>query len=743
MKYLCLMLLLCLGLHGFSNPVYNKLCEINHCWAKQKNIAAIHFPENAPATNKEWIQLHLSLVEAQLRSNNTARLTTVQKQNRLQCLNYLHQYWQAGKFPQNEDYVYRTPIFIDKHDNFCAVGYLVKTSGHEGVSRKIAAQSNLAYVCDMKYPELLAWAKEYGFTVDELAWIQPTYYPNAHLDTIGKGTDGSVKELFADSAAQRLYIGGSFTNVDSTITVNNIAYITEANGIYTWHNMGTGTNGFVDAIATYNNKVFAAGAFTIAGGTLVDHIAYWDGIGWQNAGCINGLIKDLVVFNGSLYACGHFDVCTPSALVSFAKWTGSGWQGISGLSGTVNTMQVRDSFLFLGGAFIYNGNSTNVIKWNPNTGFQTFASVIFNEVNDFEIYQDTVYAVCKYTNGNSSLFKKLYGNTWMAGSNVSFSSNGTLTYNAACALADTFIIGGDFYQTPMGMGYYISNSISASHNPYLAFDYFMADGAINKMIVFKNSIFVGGDFHTSWGNNDGIGRMNTGFKFYPFTAKAFSSVPICNSALVMAYAVASFGIPPYKYLWSTGDTTATINVPAGAYTVVVTDASYNKDTATVTVKTVVIDTMLVQNGDTLSVKTNGGSYRWLNCDNNTIMPGDTLGLLTVKKNGSYAAIIKIGDCIDTTNCYAVVPSNVKDMSTSAAMQVYPNPANGVLNIRFDKQVADITITVKDLYGRVIITFDKQAAGDHTSIDITTLAVGLYMLEVKGDGIPYQGKFLKN
>src|ERR1043165_9684973 len=135
MRYSLLSFLICcICLQSFGNPVLNKLCVINRCWAEQKNIQNISFPGNFSGNSKEWIQLHLSLVEQVLRSRSMSSLDPVQKQNRLACLDHLHAYWQAGRFPQNEDYTYRTPIFIDKHDNFCAVGYLVKASGHEDVS---------------------------------------------------------------------------------------------------------------------------------------------------------------------------------------------------------------------------------------------------------------------------------------------------------------------------------------------------------------------------------------------------------------------------------------------------------------------------------------------------------------------------------------------------------------------------------------------------------------------------------
>ncbi|MBW7914270.1 MAG: hypothetical protein H3C54_11390, partial [Taibaiella sp.] len=219
MKTIVTLLLLCITYTGFgkSKPAYEKLCEVNKCWTEQPDVNQLAYPEYDNRSEHEWIRTHLSLVEQTLRARSTSHLSAQQQANRLNALAHLNQYWHEGNFPVNDQYNYRTPIFIDKYDNFCAVGYLVKATGFEQVSRKIAAQTNLAYVREMNYPELFAWATEYGFTVDELAWIQPGYGWVSYAKPMGKGTDGEVYELYVDKAGDKLYVGGNFGKVDSTI----------------------------------------------------------------------------------------------------------------------------------------------------------------------------------------------------------------------------------------------------------------------------------------------------------------------------------------------------------------------------------------------------------------------------------------------------------------------------------------------------------------------------------------------
>ena len=52
-----------------------------------------------------------------------------------------------------------------------------------------------------------------------------------------------------------------------------------------------------------------------------------------------------------------------------------------------------------------------------------------------------------------------------------------------------------------------------------------------------------------------------------------ASIPACNSGVGSLFASASGGVPPYSFLWSNSiNTAANVNIPAGTYTVTVTDS---------------------------------------------------------------------------------------------------------------------------------------------------------------------------
>lgn len=741
-------MLLCLALIAYSNPSFNRLAEVNKQWLLQKDIHTLNYPEHKTRTDREWIRIHLSLVEQTLRSRSTVSLSEQQKANRFKALDYLHQYWQSGAFPINDLYTYRTPIFIDRYNNFCAVGYLVKATGFESVSRKISNETNLAYVKDMKYPELFAWAKEYGFSVDELAWIQPAYFgPLCETGKIGKGVDGEVLELFADNTAGKLYVGGRYKTADSSFTANNIAYVTEVGGSYQWHQMGTGVNGDVNAIVVYGSDVFVAGSFDTAGGVAARNVAIWNGTSWSNAGCLNGTVKDLIVYKGDLYACGQFVLCPSSAGVNFAKWNGSIWLPLSGVTGMINTMQVVDTTLFLGGNFIHSNGAKNIIKWTPGVGFSTIGSNLNNEVTDIEVLDDTIYATCKWNNniGDSTVFSRLIAGNWvvMRKANNLNTTNFIESYNTMCEHEDVFMIGGDFKQVPLGnpslSTYQLRYATNFLREPIQVqiSNYFLTDSIINKIVVFNNKMVFGGLF--KYGNSSSamnVSLNGIGYRFSqvfprPVEAKLKSLSISCENPGADASVSVVGGAIPYRYLWSNGSTIATsTGLKSGSHSVIVTDKMGNKDTVTFMVSNTIIDKTILKQSDSLISNQPAGltAYQWLDCSNGfKIIPNAVNQTFYPSKSGSYAVAISYNGCKDTSVCENIVPSGIEEFK-KASLQIVPNPANNIVTITSGEKMNNMKIV--DVTGRVVVA--KSINATTTVIDIKRLHPGVYTVFAETD-----------
>jgi MORN repeat variant len=96
---------------------------------------------------------------------------------RAELLGYLGDYIAAGITPKNTYVPWRSPVFIDASGNICAVGYLIERSVGRALPERIAREHRLAFLEDIAaaMPDVRAWVDASGFTLDELASIQPGY----------------------------------------------------------------------------------------------------------------------------------------------------------------------------------------------------------------------------------------------------------------------------------------------------------------------------------------------------------------------------------------------------------------------------------------------------------------------------------------------------------------------------------------------------------------------------------------
>ena len=510
---LLLLALLYLGNSAHSSPVLSKLIAVNSHWQAHAGAAKTHEPAGIKDENG-WIQYHLQLVEAALRRNVPAGLTQAQLTRRNTCLDSLRTYYRAGRFPANDFRPYRTPVFIDRCNTFCAVGYLMKTSGFEALARRVSVTDNFAYVLDMRIAGLQIWASAHGFTTDELAWIQPGYPQTGNVAPVGEGTDGAVYELYADTLSDRLYVGGAFRHVDSIITARNIAYITDSSGHFVWRALDSGVNGPVRAITSFGGNIFIAGIFSKAGSDSAANVAFWNGSEWKAAGCLAGDVRDLAVMGGNLYASGRFTTCVAPDTVSLAAWNGTAWLPVRGITGQANVLYAEDTTLIIGGAFHYGTNMPNIIKWSAGAGFKPFARGSLNEVLSIAQNKGTLYAGCNRTGNVDSTALLLYrvGDGWQ---DVSWKAvisrlapdSNAIAFRTLCAAPYGWFYGGGNFMFWPGIGCAARGVIAINVNYGLnSCDAFYINGPVYKMEVFHQNLFTGGDFIT--GGNYPHAKLN-------------------------------------------------------------------------------------------------------------------------------------------------------------------------------------------------------------------------------------------
>ena len=162
-----------------TRTVYEQLCILNKEWGKNQIANPLLSTHAEFESHEDLIQAHLRLVIQTLRSTDVSHLSAEALKRRLDNLDRLRNYANASIFPQNLYHQELTPYFIDDFGTACAVGYLIVETGNESLAETVRRENNYAFISELnnKYPALKDWADYNGFTIDELAWIQPMYCP--------------------------------------------------------------------------------------------------------------------------------------------------------------------------------------------------------------------------------------------------------------------------------------------------------------------------------------------------------------------------------------------------------------------------------------------------------------------------------------------------------------------------------------------------------------------------------------
>lgn len=90
------------------------------------------------------------------------------------------------------------------------------------------------------------------------------------------------------------------------------------------------------------------------------------------------------------------------------------------------------------------------------------------------------------------------------------------------------------------------------------------------------------------------------------------------------------------------------------------------------------------------------------------------------------------------NCAATV--GVEDFDSNS-YKVYPNPTNGRLFIKTSKNYGQVTLTITDINGRLVLS-KKTELFNQVEIDVNNLQTGIYILNINGDNFNANHKIIK-
>ena len=358
-----------------TETAFRHLSEVNKQWLKH---AADAPHENISFnTDIDRIRYHLLNVEQFLRSNTPKGLTQKGLIARPRLLDALHLYANAKSFPTNSYHNERTPYFIDNFNVYCAVGHLISVSGHDELAQRINLDHRFDYIHHIKTNGLVEWAGAHGFTVDELAWIQPAYSPATAFAPLQAGTDGPVTTMVTDITGNNIVFAGEFNNVNNMPCMNIGRY--ENNQLSCF---GDGISGAVNDVLVAQGSVMVAGDIGSTGMNAPLAVFNTSTSQWsyeqipQSPGAVGH-----VVFYGGLGYTKELVISQPSNPNQHELWyqqTNGTWEKKATFNGKINDAE--------GTAMgrVYAGQFDQVIA-HKSTGDETVTAhnaVIFDMWND-------------------------------------------------------------------------------------------------------------------------------------------------------------------------------------------------------------------------------------------------------------------------------------------------------------------------------------------------------------------------
>jgi hypothetical protein len=129
-------------------------------------------------------------------------------------------------------------------------------------------------------------------------------------------------------------------------------------------------------------------------------------------------------------------------------------------------------------------------------------------------------------------------------------------------------------------------------------------------------------------------------------------------------------------------------------------------------------------GITLTALQIGADYQWIDCITNVSIPGATnQSFTTTEISGTYAVIVSLGECADTSDCFTVDQSDLSEVNIHLVIQ--PNPTAESVAISWNGDIEELILM--DASGKKLKRI-SVAGLSHLSINLKEFAAGIYYID---------------
>lgn len=181
---------------------------------------------------------------------------------------------------------------------------------------------------------------------------------------------------------------------------------------------------------------------------------------------------------------------------------------------------------------------------------------------------------------------------------------------------------------------------------------------------------------------------------------------------------------------------------SGTYYDTISNTSGCDSLMTLHLNIIPISSTVSQSGIVLTCVTPGVSYQWVSCPSYSPISGATAPSFTPDANGQFACITSNGGCFDTSACATVNGVGITDVKDVITISCFPNPAFDILNLQSSVDLGRTRLSITTATG-VVIKEVHHKLGTTCRIDVSSLASGIYFIEVANGDKKYRKKFVKN